>query len=359
MKKLIFVLAVLLLAIPSWAGITVSATADGNEVTISYQMDGDDANLPRAFGLDVSVSGAVIVSGPVVNVNDYYVAPGTYEYDPCTPNDVNWGDPVVGLTATGFTLEAGSLYDDSDPCHPIAPDSNGWLCKFYLDTDTGFYVDLEENAARAGVVMEDTEKVWPPGYVVLEDANVGQDECFNSGHADYAYWKDPNVGEPLCFCYKRQCYGDADGKYQGTDYFGYWFVGTDDAGVLLAAWQELEDCNQIFGEGSLNCDQWMGGPPTPSGDGLGTYDDPIVIGPAPANVPGICADFERNLEGTPFFGYWRVGTSDNALLLANWQELEDCWELTGGPCVQWMGGPNTPSGEGLPTDQCGGILDPE
>lgn len=232
MKKLIFILAVLLLAIPSWAGVTVSATADSNEVTISYQMDGDDANLPRAFGLDVSVSGAVIVSGPVVNVNDYYVAPGTYEYDPCTPNDVNWGDPVVGLTATGFTLEAGSLYDDDDPCHPIAPDSNGWLCKFYLDTDAGFYVDLEENAARAGVVMEDTEKVWPVGYVVLEDANVPVPivDCFPStpGYAvqkadwdQYATrartpgWTDYNMVDVNSWCTAYQCDGDASTSTEG------------------------------------------------------------------------------------------------------------------------------------------------
>ena len=54
MRRIVLILAVVMVAAPAWAGITVSAeqVGDTNEIAIWYQMDPGDANLPRAFALD-------------------------------------------------------------------------------------------------------------------------------------------------------------------------------------------------------------------------------------------------------------------------------------------------------------------
>jgi len=59
MKKTFLVLVMLALAAPVLAGVTIQATHVGSGVVrVSYTMDGGDANIPRAFALDVSMSPA-------------------------------------------------------------------------------------------------------------------------------------------------------------------------------------------------------------------------------------------------------------------------------------------------------------
>jgi hypothetical protein len=39
--------------------------------------------------------------------------------------------------------------------------------------------------------------------------NSPEDDCFPQTHEDYQLWV--NYGKPACWCYIRQCHGDADG----------------------------------------------------------------------------------------------------------------------------------------------------
>jgi len=192
MKKIAFVLAVLLLATPTWAAVTITATqvGDTNEVEISYSTDG---NLPRAFGVDITVTDGNIVACTPEMVGEcdatdqgYGIFPGTIvieadgtvsDYNtPVAPSD----DPgaLGGLGTAGITVEMGSLYTDAN-----APADSGVLCTIVVTESCT--VNIAGNAARCGegsealgVVMENPEEVpvlaYEPGTVVIPpDVCVG------------------------------------------------------------------------------------------------------------------------------------------------------------------------------------------
>lgn len=298
MKKILVVLAILLLVVPAVAKVTVKAEAYDDLIIVEYQMDADDANLPRAFGIDVTVTGAVITAIVDVNDKDYYVAPGTFEYDPCAPEDVCWGYAIVDLDADSFTIEMGSLYDDDDPEHTTPPPPNGTLCKFLIDPNCAYYVDLEENSARGGVVMENTEKAYDANYVVLVDANgLGiicpePNECFPNS-VDYAtqysawtmYRNNGWVAEANSWCESPygsgyQCHGDADGLKQTPPY--YYRVYTNDLGLVIANWKKK----------------------------ISTY-------PNGANPK---ADIDHKMQTPPY--YYRVYTNDLGRVITNWKKKD-------------------------------------
>jgi hypothetical protein len=112
-------------------------------------------------------------------------------------------------------------------------------------------------------------------------------ECFPPTHTAYDDWVA--FGRPDCWCYPRQCHGDADGEVGGSEKAGYYYVGPTDLNVLVPAWLVRE-------------------PP---------------FGPGIASVPnGICADFAHDQGGSSKSGYYRVGPSDLNILVANWLKKE-------------------------------------
>jgi len=156
MKKLVLVLAVLLVSLPAMAAVTITAECDGDVYTVSYATDG---NLPRAFALDIEVDAGTIDAigglsadydiypGSIVIIDGEVNDPGSAECDDAYP------DTLGGTGTAGVTIEMGSLYADGDP----APDTNGVLFTFTV-SDTGATVDVNENGIRGGVVMEDPEE---------------------------------------------------------------------------------------------------------------------------------------------------------------------------------------------------------
>lgn len=242
MKKIAFVLAVLLLAAPSWAAVTITATqvGDTNEVEISYSTDG---TLPRAFGLDITVTDGNIVACTAAHVGEcdatdqgYGIFPGTIvieadgtvsDYNtPVAPSD----DPgaLGGLGTAGITVEMGSLYEDTN-----APADSGVLCTIVVTESCT--VNIAGNAARCGegsealgVVMENPDEVVIPTYIpgVVEF----EDECIPSDHADYNEWLA--VGKPNSWCNPRQCHGDADGLDEQYGFIRVW-VGYNDVSMLV------------------------------------------------------------------------------------------------------------------------------
>ena len=179
MKKIAFVLVVLLFAAPALALVTITAeqVGDTNEVNITYVTNG---NLPRAFGLDVTVDYGVItactpamVGECTASVQGYGIFPGTIQIDgggdvtddgtPVAPFD----DPgaLLGIDSNGITLEMGSLYVDGNE-----PDVSGVLCTITVSEDCT--VSIAGNAARCGtgsvakgVVMENPDEVPDVNYV--------------------------------------------------------------------------------------------------------------------------------------------------------------------------------------------------
>jgi hypothetical protein len=59
--------------------------------------------------------------------------------------------------------------------------------------------------------------------------------CFGDSLAGVAQWK--LVGRPRCWCYPRQCHGDADGLQQGKAPNQVW-VGGNDLTILTKAWNK-------------------------------------------------------------------------------------------------------------------------
>ncbi|MFA5293856.1 MAG: hypothetical protein WC496_12610 [Phycisphaerae bacterium] len=109
--------------------------------------------------------------------------------------------------------------------------------------------------------------------------------CY-AGMPDYAEWVD--AGKPTCWCYPRQCHGDADGiKTGGGPTAGYYYVSQNDLNTLITAWQVKN---------------------SPKGPGLSGKQG--------------CADFNRTKTGNVVTGYYRVSQTDLNILISYWQVKE-------------------------------------
>lgn len=189
MKKVILVLAMLLIATPAWAGLTIEASQrnasgpDCNVVTITYDMDGGDANIPRAFALEIELSQENDANiGEVIYVDpNFHVYPGSIVISGGQVTDQ--GTPVAVSDVCSMIVEMGSLWAPTDPCvaHQEQPDPCGILMRFRVADDEDCHVDLELNAIRGKVVLEDTNiPEVPPGYVTLVECDV----IFGGGPCD-------------------------------------------------------------------------------------------------------------------------------------------------------------------------------
>ena len=187
MKKILLIVAVLMLATPALAVVEVDITAkaggDFNEIEIWYNLpvlpeDCADGNRPRAFGLNITVTNGSIIDinapfeGECDDVNrGYGIFPGTIaisggevtnygseDYTPVAPNDAP-GAEDTGLDTNTIVVEMGSLYTGVN-----CPDPCALLFTFTVDLDCN--VSIAGNAARTGtgspakgVVLENLAEV--------------------------------------------------------------------------------------------------------------------------------------------------------------------------------------------------------
>lgn len=181
MKKTILMLIVLLLVTPAMATVKITCEdAGGGQVNIYYDRN-DEVELVRAFGLDIVATDANIID--VNNVNpDYRIYPGTiYIVD---GNVIDWGSPVApanapGVSTSGVTIEAGSLYEAGDA--NLIPDPCGLLCTITVDGDCD--ISITTNNTRGGVVLEDATSadVNSPGCTVQPGPACWSYDCFDCG----------------------------------------------------------------------------------------------------------------------------------------------------------------------------------
>lgn len=228
MKRIILVVAVLVFAAPALAAVDITCTVVGDEITVEYNASGEP-NLVRAFALDITVDGDAVIESMSDFNPDYYIYPGSIVILDGEVND--YGSPICdpcqyagtepGLNSNSVTIEMGSLYvgEANDP------DDSGILFKFKVDR--GCNVAITENPIRGGVVLEDgsTPGINAPGCTSID--------CMKGTHPDHANWL--HWDKPKCWCYARQCRGDANGKKQGP----FW-VYTQDLLTLKGAYGKLE-----------------------------------------------------------------------------------------------------------------------
>ena len=319
MKNFVVTLAVLLLAGSAWADVTISVV-DNGDATADITYNVTSGPKVRAFALDISVDAGTIdgISG-YIKGESTAAAPGFGIFpanfarhitvDAGTGDVADWdiadytpvadtADPgaLGGLGTAGITIEMGALYSPTDDASTEAPAATGTLCTIELSGPAT--VTLEENAIRGGVVLTDATAAT---LTLIGGAVTEGGSCL-AGTPDEA--EHIAVGEPECWCYARQCHGDADGQSAGSPKTGVYYVGTADLNTLIGAWLVTEP---------------------PHGPGIASIEN------------GICADFARDQAGSPKTGVYRVGTSDLNILVTNWLVTEP------------------PHGPGIAAD-CGGDL---
>jgi hypothetical protein len=284
MRTLILALTVLLFAAPVWATVTITLDDLGDrKIAVNYTST--EGERIRAFALDIDAT-----DGNIIDVNEYAIGddnggygifPGSFAAAPIAVNPTtgqvdNWavagyspvapaGDPdaLPGIGTSGVTIELGSLYDTAAPSQ-----TGGMLCTITVDENVT-QVCVTANAIRGNVVLESAAEVQD---LVMGPCWTPPDGCqFPPSDPHYQDWVD--FGKPECWCYARQCHGDADGLKQGNSILGFQYISTNDLIVLANAWQVKED---------------------PKGPGI-------------LSVPGgICADFDHAVQGNAILGWQRV-----------------------------------------------------
>jgi len=232
MRKTSFIILVLVAfaATPALASVTLSGTTSGTTYTINYSISGP--NNVRAFALDITVNNSKTITSVNCSKSSYYVYPGSISI---TGGSVtNWGDCVCDLTkfpgkgrggtgTSGVTVEMGSLY----PSGGTKPATSGMLLSFVV-SGTPTTANVSVNGARGGVVMENPDE--GPGHNLPLNFPLAQD-CLKSTASEYNSWG--TWGKPDCWCYKRQCRGDAD----NTKSLQYW-VATSDLNLFRTAYNK-------------------------------------------------------------------------------------------------------------------------
>lgn len=305
MKKTLAMLLVLALVAPAMA-VTFTASDAGNQVLkIDYTLASGEVlrglalKLTRTSGDAVVAAGGDVVVAPFNTFIDYAFSNAGYQIGQGHPVANPAAAGVAALPASTFSISVGFL-DQAGNQAGIA--ANGSITVKLTGTADSCF-DIELDTLRGGVVGDNV--VAPAaGWKISQCVVFAVPEPIKSTAPIYADWV--KYGKPNCWAYARNCRGDADGKRQGTAKTGYWYVGTDDLNILLPAWQVREPATGT----------------TPSGPGILSVTN------------GICADFARNVQGTAKTGYWRVGTDDLNIFLANWQVREPATGTTpSGPGV--------------------------
>lgn len=312
MRKVLPILLAIALVMPALADVAVTVEdAGGGVAQLNLAISGDA--VVRGLALKVTITGAELAA--IADVTDVMPAFNAYIDYYCSHTDFlgTLGDetdlPGTGahaladpdaagvlavLPATTFSISVGAL-DNSGSQGGVT--AGGVLAKIKLSDISGSaQVCVEADALRGGIVGDNL------GTVDADDCGtIAATECVSSTAPFYADWVA--FGKPACWCYARNCKGDANGKAEGSAFSGYSYVFNADLTVLLSAYGVKEP---------------------PKGPGIASIQN------------GICADFARNAEGSAFSGYSRVFNSDLSVFLANY----GIKEAPKGPGIGDCTGPN-------------------
>jgi hypothetical protein len=243
MRNLVLVVAVLLLAAPALAAdVNIVPTADGNGVvTISYTAS---SSKMRGAGLDITLDNGATITAIGNYDPNYWVYPGSIDINTTTEQVDDYGTPIAagGVNEPNVTLEMGSLYAEGDDAN--APGASGVLLTLTVSGDCN--VCIAENAARAGVVVEDTE--------VTATTNLPQCVAVTVGPEDI---NDGTCWDEVDECgYQNKGDGNCDGNINLDDlillkksFNKNWWDNTHGGGV-----GEYNCCADFTNEGYVNLD---------------------------------------------------------------------------------------------------------
>lgn len=230
MKKLIFILALLLLAAPAWASVVVEPNSEPWETWVDEEdanlawIEGPieynviDSELVRAFALQIEVTGPNAVIDWVWFEGDAYaIAPGSED------------GPIAEWVEDNIVIvEFASLYN-LDAEDGVQPEPNGTLAGMSIIADAGseeVCINITTDALRGGIVMED----------VTTRALTNSEVC----------WGPLAEPEPEC--------GDWLTEPQLAAWEG-WITALEDAGLPP---ENVDNwCLECFGRGDIDADGFI------------------------------------------------------------------------------------------------------
>jgi len=175
MRKVVFVLAILMIAACASAAVRIIVEEDKGLAAIKYETVGEKV---RDFGLDIKLSAGTFsaISGYLKgestitepNHLGYGIFPASFsqfisvnaQTGEVTTWDVNDYNPLAdpcdpgslgGLGTNGVTIELGALYYPAADNSPNAPGNSGLLCKLAISQSAK--VTVAENVVRGGIVL--------------------------------------------------------------------------------------------------------------------------------------------------------------------------------------------------------------
>lgn len=259
MKKLMFILAVAMVAAPAMADITFTAPP-GPTLTIYYQSDDND--VVRGIALEVSISGA----GETSNADVMYVAPDyncfiDHAWDMEKEGgpggyDVGEGDgPLANADEAGALQGSASLFAISmgvlDEEGGQAGAEPGASPVLLLDATIGppgvYIVTITGDTTRgpdSGVVGSVIASNLSGGAEITVEITVPVPEtCVKESAPFYNDWLGASGtllptklwDKPDCWCYERQCHGDMNGLKAGL----FWVQATDLA-IFITGFNKMD-----------------------------------------------------------------------------------------------------------------------
>ena len=262
-----------------------------------------------AFNIDGSVD---VVEGDTITIDIISDAGGVYcAYLDCDGAiiTVPIARPAAG-TSTSIVPDPESCGYDlcvTDPISPVA----GIHFTFMLITNDG-----DAGASYTLSLLSDNWTVTMDTLVV----HVIDADCMQEAGIDIAdpvrYAAFLEAGSPECWCYPKQCHGDADSRTERLGLkTGYFAVASADLMTLLAGWGTLEP---------------------PFGPGVASQPDVTITDSdfGPYSVKAACANFDNDAwadplipgsgtftggkEGDAKTGYYHIGGGDLAILITYW-----------------------------------------
>lgn len=277
MRKVLPILLVLAMVLPSLANVTVSMSDASGDAQVDLAIDG--GSVVRGVALKVTVTGANATGVTMGTLPgdlkwafiDYYYTNGVgTELPGAGAHPVAAVDTagVASLPATEFVISAGILDDGGAQA---GLDSSIVLCT--IDLDGAGEVCVVADALRGGIVGDELGTVVDEACVTLVD-----DKCYKG--PDQAAWVA--MGEPESWCADYQCYGDANNAMERIGRYDV-PVGYADITILLEGFGKVYNGDPI-------AQPWIAADFTHSLERIGRYDVPCGY----ADINLLLAGFGKN-----------------------------------------------------------------
>ncbi len=254
----------------------------GLDINTTYFWRIDEVNDSCLWRGDVS---SFTTKGPVIEIST-----DQFHFKADWNSDENPDDQILTITNAGYRTLNWQITEDCNwlTVTPLTGSSTGQPNDVTLSVDI---TDLDEGVHQCELIVSDPNADNSPRTVTI----MLSPACFPSDHPDYDQWV--MAGKPDCWCYPRQCHGDADGNKEGSPIGGYYYVGPGDIGVMVPGWMVREP---------------------PKGPGI--------------SAAQACGDYDHAMQGNIIGGYYRVGPGDIAIMVDTWMVKEP------------------PKGPGIPSD---------